>query len=144
VEGHPHLFPEPRLGVAARLAAMGCVHAAIDISDGLSTDLAHICEELGLAAEIEAAAIPVHGLAVRAEREGWVASSLELALHGGEDYELLFTAAAGVRIPRRVAGMGVTRIGRMVPRRPRRPPMLMRDADGGVSELDARGWQHFR
>ena len=52
------------------------------MSDGLSTDLAHLCEESGLAAEIDAAALPVDARA-----------TLEQALHGGEDYELLFTAS---------------------------------------------------
>lgn len=147
-EEHPHLFPQPRLEVAARLAAVKGIHAAIDISDGLSTDLAHICEESGVAAELDAAAIPVHSLALAAEREGRGASArdlaLDLALHGGEDYELLFTAAAGARIPRRVGGVEVRRIGRMVLRRARRPLMLMRGGDGSVSELETRGWEHFR
>ncbi|HEX5234091.1 MAG TPA: thiamine-phosphate kinase [Silvibacterium sp.] len=137
--GHPHLFPEPRLGVAARLAALGRVHSAIDVSDGLSTDLAHVCEESGLAAELDAAAIPVHALAVEAQREGRVGSALDLALHGGDDYELLFTAAAGARIPRRVAGVEVRRIGRMVRGRPR---LWLKD-ESGRREIEARGWEHF-
>lgn len=144
VEGHPHLYPEPRLDVAKKLAAMKGIHSAIDVSDGLSTDLAHICEESGLSAELDAAAIPVHRLAVEAERAGWVSSALDLALNGGDDYELLFTASDEVKVPRRIAGVEVTRIGRMVSRRARRARMLMREEDGGVSELEARGWEHFR
>jgi thiamine-monophosphate kinase len=148
VEGHPHLFPEPRLGVASRLAASprlaASIHSAIDVSDGLATDLAHICEESGLVAEIEAAAVPVHPLALKAEREGWVGSALDLALHGGEDYELLFTAAAEARIPRKVAGVEVRRIGRMVSKRARRARMMLRDDGGRLREIEARGWEHFR
>jgi thiamine-monophosphate kinase len=144
VEGHPHLFPEPRLGVASRLAAVGRVHAAIDVSDGLSTDLAHLCAESGLGAELEGAAIPVHGLAVEAEQAGWVGSATDLALHGGEDYELLFTASAEVRVPRRVAGVEVRRIGRMVRRKPRGAWMMLRDEGGRLREIEARGWEHFR
>jgi thiamine-monophosphate kinase len=144
VEGHPHLYPEPRLDVAKKLAAMRGIHAAIDVSDGLSTDLAHVCEESGLAAELDAAAIPVHRLAVAAERAEWVGSALELALNGGDDYELLFTAAAEARVPRRIAGVEVRRIGRMVSRRARRARILLRDEDGSVTAVEPRGWEHFR
>jgi thiamine-monophosphate kinase len=119
------------------------IHAAIDVSDGLSTDLAHICEESGLGAEVDATAIPVHRLAAEAERRGWAASAMDLALHGGEDYELLFTAAAEARVPRRVAGVAVRRIGRMV-RRGRGARMKLRDENGRVRVLEARGWEHFR
>jgi thiamine-monophosphate kinase len=143
-EGHPHFFPMPRLGVASRLAAMGRVHAAIDVSDGLSTDLAHLCEESGLAAELDTDAIPVHRLAVEAEHLGWVSSAMELALHGGDDYELLFTASPETKVPRRVAGVEVHRIGRMLARRSRRPRMTLRDGDGRATELEAGGWEHFR
>ena len=143
-EGHPHFFPQPRLAVAAKLAKAGLVRAAIDVSDGLSTDLGHICEESGLAAELDAAAIPVHRLALEAERAGLSQSALELALHGGDDYELLFTARPGAKIPQNVAGVAVTRIGRMVARRKGRPQMLLRDEDGRLTALEARGWEHFK
>lgn len=139
--GHPHFFPEPRLGVGAKLASIKRIHAAIDLSDGLSTDLAHICEESGLGAEVDASAIPVHPLAVEAERSGWVSSAVDLALHGGEDYELLFTAPPDARIPRRIGGVEVSRIGRMVRGRGR---MTLRREDGRVTALEARGWEHFR
>jgi thiamine-monophosphate kinase len=143
-EGHPHFFPEPRLTVAAKLAKAGLVRAAIDVSDGLSTDLAHICEESRLAAELDAAAIPVHRLAVEAERAGLGRPALELALHGGDDYELLFTARPGARVPRRVAGVAVTRIGRMVAWRKGRPRMMLGGEDGRLVALEARGWEHFK
>jgi thiamine-monophosphate kinase len=139
--GHPHLFPEPRLDVAKRLAALKGIHAAIDVSDGFSTDLMHICEESGLSAEIDAA-VPVDVRAMLAEQAGWAPSAMELALHGGEDYELLFTAADGVRIPRSVAGVEVRRIGRMV-RYARGPRVKLRDEDGGMTALEPGGWEHF-
>jgi thiamine-monophosphate kinase len=148
VDGYPHLFPAPRLGVAAKLAASkglaAAVHSAIDVSDGLSTDLAHICEESGLAAELDAGAVPVHGLAIAAKRAGWVGSALDLALHGGEDYELLFTAGSGGKIPRRAAGVEIRRIGRMVRGKSRGAQVMLRGDDGRVRELEARGWEHFR
>ncbi len=144
VAGHPHLYPEPRLAVATKLAAAGRVHAATDVSDGLSPDLAHLCEESGLAAELEASAIPLHRLAVEAERVGWVSSAMELAWHGGEDYELLFAASPEMKIPRSIAGVDVHRVGRMQARRSRRPRMTLRDGDGRVTALEAGGWEHFR
>ena len=143
-EGHPHFYPEPRLNAAKKLALLKGIHAAIDVSDGLSTDLAHICEESGLAAELDAGAIPMHRLAAEAERAAWVPSALELAFNGGDDYELLFTAAAEVKIPRRIAGVEVSQIGRMVVRRGRSARISLRDEDGRVTAVEARGWEHFR
>ena len=89
---HPHLYPEPRLAAGRKLLRLAT--AAIDLSDGLSTDLAHVCQESGLAAEIDAEAIPVDARA-----------TLEQALHGGEDYELLFTASPKTRVPRQLGGV---------------------------------------
>ncbi len=143
VAGHPHLFPEPRLKVGQRLADHGWATAAIDVSDGLSTDLDHLCEESGLAAEVEIAAIPVHARARSAEAQGWADSALALALHGGEDYELLFTASPEMRIPRRIAGVAVHAIGHMKAQR-RGPRMTRIDLNGGRTELKAEGWEHFR
>ncbi len=142
--GHPHFFPEPRLAMAAKLAKAGLVGAAIDISDGLSTDLGHICDESGLTAEVDAAAIPVHQLTMEAQRAGLAGTAIDLALHGGDDYELLFTARPGAKVPRRVAGVTVTRIGRMVTRRKGRPQMMLRDQDGRLTTLEPRGWEHFK
>jgi thiamine-monophosphate kinase len=141
--GHPHLYPQPRLLVAQKLAAIKGVHAAIDVSDGLSTDLVHICEESGLSAEIEAAAIPVHRLAINAEHAGWTSSALELALHGGEDYELLFTASPVARIPQTVAGVKIHRIGSMTSH-VRGAVLSLWDKRGRRSALNPRGWEHFR
>ena len=134
-EGHPHLFPEPRLAQGRRLRRLAT--AAIDLSDGLSTDLAHLGESSGLHAEVEAGLLPVHALA------RLTADPLALALHGGEDYELLFTAAAGTRIPRSIAGVPVTRIGRMLGPRKGSARVTLVAADGGRSRLENLGWEHF-
>ena len=84
-----HLNPVPEVRVGDRLRELG-VSAMIDISDGLSSDLGHICDASGVGAVIEADAIPrerrLRALQLTEEQE------LELALHGGEDFELLFTA----------------------------------------------------
>lgn len=141
---HPHLFLQPRLSVAARLAAAGLAHSAIDISDGLSIDLTHICDESNLAAELDAASIPVHPLASEAVRTRLTPSALDLALHGGEDYELLFTASPVAKIPKRIAGVPIHRIGRMLARRARQAQIILRDHDGRTTTLAPRGWEHFR
>jgi thiamine-monophosphate kinase len=147
-KNHPHLYPEPRIEVGLKLVSGGkahaAAHAAIDLSDGLSTDLLHVCEESGLAAELDAAAIPIHPLAEQAERDGWVPSALALALHGGEDYELLFTAPKWSRIPRKIAGVNIHPIGQMQPRRPRRPGVVLHERDGHATALETGGWEHFR
>ena len=139
---HPHLFPEPRLAQGRRLRPLA--HASIDISDGLSTDLTHLCEASHLAAEMDAAALPVHPLAHAAEQSGRVASALELALHGGEDYELLFTASAAARIPRTLAGVPIHRIGIM--RRPaqRQPQIVLNTRAGRKLPVEPKGWEHFK
>ncbi len=126
-----HLYPQPRLAQGLWLQRRGLASAALDLSDGLSTDLAHLCEESGLAAEVDSAALPVHGVA-----------SLEQALNGGEDYELLFTARPKARIPRAIAGIPVTKIGRMVPRRRGQPAAILLTAESR-EPLEPHGWEHF-
>ena len=107
----------------------------IDISDGLSTDLGHICEESGVGAEIETDAIPL-------ARVGKPGRSVDLrfALHGGEDYELLFTAAAGKKVPPRIAGVAVRQIGVVT----RGRKVLLGNKKGVRQELLPQGWEHFK
>jgi thiamine-monophosphate kinase len=128
---HPHFFPEPRIHVGRALIRRRLATAAIDISDGLSVDLQHLCEESGLRAEVDAALLPLGR-----------GAAMEDALHGGDDYELLFTAGASVRMPRRIAGVPVRRIGRMLRRQAGRPQMTL-VKDGQRRELKPGGWQHF-
>jgi len=126
-----HLWPQPRIRQGLWLRKKGLATAALDLSDGLSTDLAHLCEESGVCAEVDAEALPLH--------QG---ASLAQALHGGEDYELLFTAPAGARMPRAIAGVAITRIGRVGKARKGVPPMTL--VTGGVRRpLEPRGWEHF-
>lgn len=130
-----HFFPEPRIEVGRILREKGLASAMIDSSDGLSTDLAHICEESGVGAEIVADAIPRASIG-KPPRE----VDLDFALHGGEDYELLFTAPSGKRVPADIAGVRVTEIGRIV----RGRALLLKSAAEDVRELKAQGWEHFR
>jgi thiamine-monophosphate kinase len=127
----PHLYPQPRIAQGLSLRKHGMATAAIDLSDGLSTDLMHLCEESGIAAEIEAERLPIHP-----------GATLEQALNGGEDYELLFTAPPSARIPKSIAGVPVTRIGRTLKRGGKRPAITLKTAQGPVP-LSPRGWQHF-
>ena len=127
----PHLYPQPRIAQGLLLQRRGQATAALDSSDGLSTDLAHLCEESGVAAEVDSSLLPLHP-----------ASNLAQALHGGEDYELLFTAPASSRFPRSIAGVPVTRIGRIVKAR-RDIPAITLITPEGAQPLEARGWQHF-
>jgi thiamine-monophosphate kinase len=126
-----HLYPQPRVAQGLWLRKHGTATAAIDLSDGLSIDLMHICEESAVAAEIEADLLPVHPSA-----------TLEQALHGGEDYELLFTASESALLPKAIAGVPVTRIGRILPRAGKRPAITLKTAHGS-KPLKPLGWQHF-
>lgn len=126
-----HLAPQPRLAQGQALVRRRLASAAIDISDGLSTDLTHICQESRVAAEVDAAALPIHP-----------AATLDQALHGGEDYELLFTAPPAARIPHSIAGVPLTRIGRIL--RPRASRALITLLTSGSPQpLQPRGWEHF-
>jgi thiamine-monophosphate kinase len=132
----PQMFPEPKLAVGQALLRRRLAGAAIDLSDGLSTDLAHLCRASGVGAEIEAAALPIHPLAAK---HGAPEQALNLALNGGEDYELLFAAPAGVGMPRSIAGVAVTRIGRLV----RGGAITLIDREGRRRALMPGGWEHF-
>jgi len=130
-----HFFPEPRVELGRMLRKRGLASAMIDTSDGLSTDLAHICEESGVGAEVEEEAIP-RARVGRPPHE----VDLELALHGGEDYELLFTAPRNRTIPSRIAGVPITQIGQIT----RIRKIFLRNRRGVAHKLEPRGWEHFR
>ena len=128
-----HYRPRARVAVGQRLRRRGVASAMIDLSDGLSTDLEHICQESHVGAEIEAEAIPRAQVGL-----GKKPVALEFALHGGDDYELLFTSAAA--IPAQVAGVRVTRIGRTT----RSAGMRLIGEDGKQQPLQPGGWEHFK
>jgi thiamine-monophosphate kinase len=128
-----HFFPQPRLETGAWLRQRGLATAMIDLSDGLSVDLAHICDESRVSATIGAAQIPV-------ARD----ATLELALHGGEDYELLFTASSRARIPAKIKGLKITEIGRITRRKHYPPAITILGENGRARPLPPLAWQHFR
>jgi len=131
---YSHRFqPQARVEVGQWLRQRRVASAMIDLSDGLSTDLEHICLESHVGAEIEVEAIPRARLGTGKKRV-----ALDFALHGGDDYELLFTAAESV--PSKVAGVQVTRIGRTTPS----AGMRLIGADGKRQRLRAGGWEHFK
>lgn len=133
-EYFPHFRPRARLAVGQWLRQHEIPSAMIDISDGLSTDLSHICEESRVGAEIEIEAIP----RARWGKDGKWVVDLALALHGGDDYELLFTSARPV--PPEVEGVPVTRIGRTT----LSSGMRLVDPEGRMRLLEPGGWEHFR
>jgi thiamine-monophosphate kinase len=127
----PHLYPQPRLAQGLVLQRRELASAAIDLSDGLSTDLAHLCEESGVSAEVDAALLPLAA-----------GAGLAQALHGGEDYELLFTAPPTARLPRAIAGVPLTRIGRITKPRRGQPAVALLTSEG-AQVLEPQGWEHF-
>jgi thiamine-monophosphate kinase len=119
-----HTRPEPRLALGRFLRTSLHATAAIDLSDGLSLDLRRLCLAAKLCARISAPPC-------------YPGADILQALHGGEDYELLFTAPPETRVPRAFRGVPLTRIGTMCKGR------------AGAVELDGRpleplGYDHLR
>jgi thiamine-monophosphate kinase len=141
--------PTPRVSCGALLGERRLASAMIDLSDGLSSDLAHLCERSGVGALIEASRLPVAPLLrqsgavvsnqfIRALLDG----ALDLALHGGEDFELLFTARPRVaaHLPKRLGGVPLTHIGEV--REASEGIRLARD--GRMEILQPSGFEHFK
>jgi thiamine-monophosphate kinase len=130
-----HFFPDPRIELGRILREKGIASAMIDTSDGLSTDLSHICEESGVGAELQAEAIPRASIG-KPSRE----VDLHFALNGGEDYELLFTAPARKHLSSEIAGVRITQIGKIT----RKRKIYVRETSDSKRELRPHGWEHFR
>jgi thiamine-monophosphate kinase len=132
-----HLKPYPRVAEGQILARHG-VRAAIDLSDGLVSDLGRLCKASGVGAHLFFERIPVHPLV----RHSFGEDAMDLALSGGEDYELLFTAR--VEVIDELVGLmlcPVTVIGEIV----EAEPGLVRlfDEHGNEVKLEKEGWEHF-
>jgi thiamine-monophosphate kinase len=134
-----HFYPEPRLVLGEWLAAHRCATSMIDTSDGLSTDLGHLCKASGVGAMVWAPKIPAVRIPTEVRRLGL--DPLELALHGGEDYELLFTVPKklAVHLPRKVENVPVKIIGEITSQR----GITLVNAEGLGKPLQAGGWDPF-
>lgn len=132
--------PDPPVAFAPEL--LGLVHASMDISDGLAADLAHICEASGLGARLHAPRVPVSDAAAAA-----IADHPDLfaqALGGGDDYQLLLTAAPDA-VPQiehaaATAGLRITVIGEMTDGQ---DGVAILDQDGRPLTLASAGYTHF-
>ncbi len=135
-----HLYPEPQLALGRWLAEKRLASAMMDLSDGLSTDLPRLCAASGVGARIESEMIPT----VRVPRR-WRSAELaplELALHGGDDYELLFTVPRRKlkHLPSSQNGTRLTAIGEITKER----ALLLIDKDDRQMPLPNLGWDPFR
>ncbi|MSP13686.1 MAG: thiamine-phosphate kinase [Chloroflexi bacterium] len=136
--------PTPRLRESAVIAPTGLATAMIDLSDGLSSDIGHICERSGVGVRLWAGRLPI-SRATREVARSMGKNSWDLALDGGEDYELCFTAppeAAEYLIATvyRETGTSVSIVGEILPATQGRRLVL---EEGHEAPLDARGWEHF-
>jgi len=135
-----HLYPEPRLALGRWLSENGLASAMMDLSDGLSADLPRLCAASGVGAHVHTERIPAVRVPSRRGRRG--ANPLTLALHGGDDYELLFTVPRKKLkdIPRSFHGLPITEIGEITNER----TLRLIDKAGRGSPIENRGWDSFR
>jgi thiamine-monophosphate kinase len=136
----PHYYPTLPLDFALWLGRNRLPSAMMDISDGLSTDLARLCKSSGVGARINADQIPAVDVPASLQRSREL-SPLSLALHGGEDYGLMFTVARGKasRIPKIFGRTRISRIGEVV----RGSGVSIIAAGGDSSPLTPGGWDPF-
>jgi thiamine-monophosphate kinase len=136
-----HLRPRPRVGWGIVLGEERLAGAMIDISDGLSSDLARLCRESNVGALIQSAQIPIDKDVIKLCGRRAL-DPLALALHGGEDFELLFTVHPenAARLPKRVDGVAISCIGEIT-----NEPCQIRIAEKNrIWDLEAQGFEHFR
>ncbi len=137
-----HLKPVPRLDIASKIRDLKVkINSMIDISDGLSSDLRHICMESGVGAEIYETSLPVDELVKKIARDEFNEDYLPYVLHGGEDYELLFTVSE--KELKKIDSLynDVKVIGRILDRE--QGIKLIRE-DKNEIDLESGGWDHFK
>jgi thiamine-monophosphate kinase len=135
-----HFYPEPRLQLGEWLNSRRIATSMIDTSDGLSTDLGHLCKASGVGALVWVSKIPAVNIPPKLRR--LELDPLKLALDGGEDYELLFTVPKqlATRLPRKLGGLPITVIGEIT----RSKRILTLDNEGHSKPLKPGGWDPFR
>ena len=137
-----HFTPQPRVELSHRLARRGAT-AMMDLSDGLSTDLHRFCRASGVGAIIFKDRIPATSLPPQLAQR-LQTTELGLALHGGEDYELLFTLPKTARLPRRLLGIPLTKIGETT----KKKKIVLVDSSALTpfreEILRPGGWDHFQ
>jgi len=134
------LFPSPRVGWGIVLGEERLASAMIDISDGLSSDVEHLCRESNVGALLQSASIPSDPDVIKLCGRRAL-DPLALALHGGEDFELLFTVHPNhvARLPKRVDGVSISRIGEITDQ-----PNTIKIAEGNhIWDLPPQGFEHF-
>jgi len=134
-----HLRPKPRVEWGRQLGASGCVSAMIDVSDGISSDLSHVCEQSNVGALIYAAAIPL-SRALQQTAPRLQMPELSYALSGGEDYELLFTVPPARISLLRSLKLPLTEIGVVT----REKTLQIVDSSGRTKPLVPSGYDHFK
>jgi len=138
----PHLYPEIKVDLGEWLAKNRLATAAMDLSDGLSTDLARLCAASGVGAKIFATSVPLPEPPKNRKLAKLQFDPMELALHGGEDYELLFTVSrTRATLLRHAPGFrSLVPIGEIT----RGNSIFIVDRDGNSSPLKRGGWDPFR
>lgn len=136
-----HRRPRPPVEAGAALAAAALPAAMLDLSDGLASDLDRIAEASGVGARIEADRLPISD-AARVTAAGLKVDPVDWALHGGEDYQLLF-AVSPERWPRVPPTLGPFGVAATVIGEVTRTGLLLRHPDGRSSRLRPRGFKHF-
>ena len=136
-----HFLPRPRVREGQLLAGRGWAHAMIDLSDGLASDLGHLCEESGVGARIWEREIPIAACA-RAVAQELGKDPLRLATRGGEDYELLFSTPAPERVERAFREAGLASVARIGEVFPESEGVNLLQRDGTLSPM-AGGFDHF-
>jgi thiamine-monophosphate kinase len=139
-----HFFPDPRTAFGRLLSRRRWASAMIDLSDGLATDLRHLCEASRVGARLALDLLPISAaLKAHSHRRGRAAA--DYALRGGEDFELLFTVPKGkagaVLTAAKRMDLAVTRIGAIVPKN---HGIMLLKKGGGEVPLTTRGYEHFR
>ncbi len=135
-----HLYPEPRLELGRWLSEKRVASAMMDVSDGLSSDLRRLCEASRVGAVISSDQLPAVRV-TKLERNRGV-DPLQLALHGGDDYELLFSVpkSKANRLLRSLGGVAITPIGEIT----QTPEVIIFDGNDRSRVLEPRGWDPFR